>query len=111
MSLILALLLLSAQEAGPPVADARPSAQCTPRPAPASRRLDQLLASADGASAATAYRVRNIGEEYQILAALGLCPRQQSLVINGRKPYDVLRAVDSRTGAERELWFDIGAFF
>jgi len=115
MSPILALLLLSAQAApsaaAPPSTVPQASPQCTPRPAPASRRIDQLLASADGASAATAYRVRNIGEEYQILAALGLCPHQQSLVMNGRKPYDVLRAVDSRTGAERELWFDIGAFF
>jgi len=107
---ILALLLLSVQ-AAPPSMVPQASPHCTPRPASASRRIDQLLASADGASAATAYRVRNIGEEYQILAALGLCPHQQSLVMNGRKPYDVLRAIDSRTGAERELWFDIGAFF
>jgi len=115
MTFILALLLVSAQGATAPPAGpaaAAPAAtHCTPRPAPDSRRIAQLLASADGATAATAYRVRNIGEEYQILAALGLCAHGQSLVMNGRKPYDILHAIDSRTGAERDLWFDIGAFF
>jgi hypothetical protein len=107
MSLIMSLLLATAQESAVPPAPP----PCAPAPAPASGRIARLLASADGASAATAYRVRSVREEYQILAALGLCPGSQGLTTVGRRTYDVLTALDPRTGAERELWFDISAFF
>lgn len=118
--ILIAALLLAAQEAPKPSPQAPPdapvagtttSAQCTPSSTPPSRRIAQLLASTNGASAATAYRVRNIGEEYQILDALGLCPHIQSLVMPDNHPYDVLSAVDPRTGATRDLWFDIASFF
>jgi hypothetical protein len=70
-----------------------------------------MLAATDGSAPERAWRVRSIREEYQIIDALGLCPRVQSLVTQRRRPYDLQRVVDPRSGAERELWFDISAFF
>ena len=119
--ILIAALLLAAQDpvkpppqtppSDAPVAGTSTTRQCTPSSAPPSRRIAQLLASATGASAATAYRVRNIGEEYQILDALGLCPQMQALVMPNNHPYDVLTGVDPRTGTTRDLWFDIASFF
>jgi hypothetical protein len=115
--ILIAALLLAAQDpvkpppSDAPVASTSTTRQCTPSSAPPSRRIAQLLASATGASAATAYRVRNIGEEYQILDALGLCPQMQALTMPNNHPYDVLTGVDPRTGESRDLWFDIASFF
>lgn len=121
MSLILAFLLIVAQdkptEPQAPSADApvagvtTPARPCTPSGRTPSRRIAELVASADGATRATAIRVRSIGEEYEILDALGLCPNIQALMMPDGHPYDVLYAIDSRTGAERALWFDISSFF
>jgi hypothetical protein len=116
MSLFLALLLAGAQapdkpQAAPPApaqAGCRPAA---PPPAADQHRIASLLASASGATAETAFHVRSVHEEYEILGALGLCPDTQSLVMHGRRSYDLLRTTDPRTGAPRELWFDISAFF
>jgi hypothetical protein len=116
MPLILAILLAAAQPADKPQPAPLPpaGASCTPAPPPAAgrqSRIASLLASATGASAQAAIRVRNIHEEYEVLGALGLCPRMQALVEHGRTAYDVLTAIDPRTGASRELWFDISSFF
>lgn len=117
MSLILlpALLLAAAQPPDKPqAAPAAPAETCrlAPPPPPADqRRIASLLAATDGATAERAFRVRGIHEEYEILGALGLCPRMQSLTQQGRRSYDVLSAIDPRTGAARDLWFDITSFF
>ena len=74
------------------------------------KRLVKIMAKRDGRSCANGYKVRNIREEYQILAVLELQPRTQSLV-TGKKPCDLQTAFDPKTGQEREVWFDISAFF
>ena len=74
-------------------------------------RIEKLIASTDGATKATAYKVKSVDEEYQILRALHLKPSQQDLVIGEDKhPYDMLTVV-AEDGAKRELWFDIKSFF
>jgi predicted RNA-binding protein associated with RNAse of E/G family len=50
-----------------------------------------------------------VHEEYEIAAALGLKVVEQSL-IDGKTPYDMLKAVDG-DGNTRELWFDISSFY
>ena len=118
--LSLALLLAAAQ---PPAQSDRPPSErpqptgpvdcrvAPPPPAADARRIASLLAATNGATAETAFHVRSIREEYEILGALGLCPEMQSLIQQGRHPYDMLSARDPRTGATRELWFDISSFF
>jgi hypothetical protein len=120
MLLSLALLLAAAQ---PPDKSDRPPSERTqptgpvdcrvapPPPAADARRIANLLAATNGATAETAFHVRSVREEYQILGALGLCPEMQSLIQQGRHTYDMLSARDPRTGATRELWFDISSFF
>lgn len=113
MTLFLALLLASAQPPSP--APTPPATTSTPRcilsGVPPSRRIARLISSTDGSSAAKAYRVRSVREEYQILDALGLCPGGQSLTMSDGHPYDVLETIDARTGEARVLWFDIRSFF
>lgn len=120
MILSLAFLLAAAQ---PPAQLDRPPSErtppagpvsCTPAPPPPpahARRIADLIASTAGAAAESAFRVRSIREEYEILGALGLCPEMQSLMQHGRYSYDMLRARDPRTGATREFWFDISSFY
>jgi len=118
MSLFLlsAVLLAAMQAPDKPQASPPAPTETGCRPAPPPPQADQariagLLAATSGATAETAFRVRSIREEYEILGALGLCPRMQALTRNGRRSYDVLTATDPRTGASRDLWFDITAFF
>ena len=82
-----------------------------PPPAAHEARIAALIASASGATAERAISVRNVPEEYEILGALGLCVQMQALIVQGGKHYDLLTAIDPRTGATRELWFDISSFF
>jgi hypothetical protein len=79
-------------------------------PPAVSKHIAKILARADGRSPETAYKVSSVRDEYQILQALGLAPGSQSLVFR-KKPYDMLEATDPKTGAKREVWFDISAFF
>ncbi|MBB5986029.1 DUF4919 domain-containing protein [Sphingobium lignivorans] len=75
-------------------------------------RIAKLIASTDGASQETAYKVRSVSEEYAVLKALHLEARSQSLMTPKRgKAYDVIEAVDPATGETRSIWFDISAFF
>ena len=115
MSILLALLLAAqapATSQAAPLPPAQGSCRPVPPPPAAHRvRIASLLASATGANAAAAYRVRSIAEEYELLGALGLCRGMQALSIQGNHPYDILTATDPRTGATRELWFDIASFY
>lgn len=79
-------------------------------PVAVSKDVEKALSRADGESDRTAYKVKSVEEEYEILAALGLRPGSQSLVV-GKKPYDVIQASDPRTGATRQVWFDISSFY
>jgi len=85
-------------------------AQAVAQPVTASKHISKILSRGDGASEESAYKVKSVHEEYEILAALGLTPGKQSLV-QKKKPYDVIEATDQRTGATREVWFDIGSFY
>jgi hypothetical protein len=74
-------------------------------------RIEKLIASTDGASKATAYKVKSVDEEYRILRALGLKPEKQSLIVgDDGHPYDKLTVV-AEDGTKRELWFDIKSFY
>jgi hypothetical protein len=74
-----------------------------------SKHIAKIVAANNGMTEQTAYKVRSVKEEYQVLAALKLTPKVQSLVLK-KKPYDVIQAADE-TGATREIWFDISAFY
>ena len=77
-------------------------------PAP-SAHIAKIMAKGDGRSPETAYKVGSVREEYEIVRALGLAVKSQSL-IGGKKPYDMLEVVDARGNVLR-LWFDISAFY
>ena len=74
-----------------------------------SKHIAKILAGADGATETTAYKVSSVGDEYEIIAALKLTPKVQSLVVK-KKPYDIIEAAD-QTGATRKIWFDISSFY
>jgi len=78
---------------------------------PPPRRIARIIERADGTSAETAFRVRSVRQEYQVVQALGLQTRSQSLIFVGRRPFDVLTVTDPRSGEERRLWFDISSFY
>ena len=93
------------------VAAVQPAHQPAPVIVP-SKRIAKVLAKGDGLSRESAYRVRSVREEYEILRVFGLTPGKQSLVIgpNG-KAYDTLEGTDPRTGQTLEMWFDISSFY
>ncbi|MEZ0243443.1 MAG: DUF4919 domain-containing protein [Sphingomonas sp.] len=101
----LALLLAPAVMVVAPAAQAQEVEQT-------SGRIAKIMKSGDGKSAETAYKVKSIGEEYQVMQALGYPrPEMQSLVFEKDKPYDVLTTTDPKTGEKVEVWFDISSFF
>ena len=74
-------------------------------------RIASLIAATDGATKETAFKVKSVDEEYQILRALHCRPGVQSLIIgDDNHPYDMLE-VTAPDGAKRQLWFDIKSFF
>ncbi|MGN6850241.1 MAG: DUF4919 domain-containing protein [Sphingomicrobium sp.] len=79
------------------------------QPAAISKHIAKILAATDGATEQTAYKVSSVHEEYEIVAALKLTPKIQSLVVK-KKPFDVIEAADE-TGATRKIWFDISSFY
>lgn len=95
------LLMFAAQEA--PV----------PAPAPTATPAPKKKGVRDGLSKETAFKVKNVHEEYVMVAKLGYpAPESQSLVGGeGGKYYDVLTTKDPATGKPIDLWFDITSFF
>lgn len=106
MSLFTALALLAA---GPESAAPVPEASAVPVPQ-VPKRIAKILAKRDGKSCETGYKVGSVRDEYLVMAALGLHPERQALVL-GKKPCDMLTAADPQTGGKREVWFDISAFY
>ena len=86
-------------------------AESQPPNATPSKRIAKIIARSDGRSAESAFKVRSVREEYEILAALGLEPGTQSLVASNKRNYDVIEGKDVHTGTKREVWFDIGSFY
>lgn len=88
------------------IADAQPSA-----PATSSRtNTAKPISLEDGRSPDTAYRVKSLDQEYEIMRSLGLTPKLQELVVRKGKSYDLLLAIDLKTGVKREIWFAISSF-
>jgi Domain of unknown function (DUF4919) len=77
----------------------------------AEKLLDALLTSGDGKTAATAFFVLSIREEYFIMDKLGYKTSSQALVQEGNGMFDVLSGTDTKTGNSVSLYFDIGSFF
>lgn len=76
-----------------------------------SGRVAKILKSGDGKTKETAYQVKDVGEEYQVIRALGFQPQGQALVVEGKKAWDLMTVVDPKTGEKIEIWFDISSFF
>ena len=91
------------------VSAATPQSALVPLSKPTDR-IAAILRKGDGKAESTAYKVKSVDEEYEILRVFGLKPAMQSLVTGkNKKPYDVLDATDPRTGETFSLWFDISA--
>ena len=67
-------------------------------------------AKPDGKSQEQAVRVKNVGQEYAYLRERGWTLRTQSLVVDGKRAFDVFNVSDA-TGAEFKVWFDISRFY
>jgi Domain of unknown function (DUF4919) len=70
-----------------------------------------LLDDGDGNSSATAYTAINPAEEAYVLAGLGLNEVSQALVRENGHVYDVLSTRDPKTGAQRNVYFNIDDMF
>lgn len=69
--------------------------------------LRSILDSGDGKSAATAYVVISVHEEYIVLQVLGLRPSGQSVVHIDGHSYDVLETKKQDSGASVKLYFNV----
>lgn len=69
--------------------------------------IRSILKTGDGLTAATAFTVIAISEEYAVLGALGLERKKQSLVQENGHAYDKMTVVDTQSGRELTLYFNI----
>jgi hypothetical protein len=72
----------------------------------ADRLMKGLLASGDGKSAKTAFRVHSIREEYVVMRELGYQVKSQALRAESDRTFDVLSGSNSE-GKTASLYFDI----
>ena len=82
------------------------AAATAPFPAPQATAAAPIA----GADETRAIKVRSVAAEYVWLREHGLRATEQSLVIRGRRAFDVLKATDVN-GVERDVWFDISSFY
>ena len=71
------------------------------------RLLDSILNWGDGQTAATAYKVISVQEEYAVLRVLGVTPVRQSLHRADGHSYDVFAVKDARSGEEMQVFFNV----
>jgi len=71
------------------------------------RLLDSILNWGDGQTAATAYKVISIQEEYAVLRVLGVTPVRQSLHRADGHSYDVFSVKDDRSGEDMQVFFNV----
>jgi Domain of unknown function (DUF4919) len=71
------------------------------------RLLDSILNQGDGQSAATAYKVISVHEEYAVLRVLGVTPVRQSLHRSDGHSYDVFAVKDARSGEDMQVFFNV----
>jgi Domain of unknown function (DUF4919) len=69
--------------------------------------LDSIFKSGDGKTAATAFKVIAVSEEYALVRVLGLQVQGQSLQHAEGHSYDILKTVDPQTKSERSIYFNI----
>ena len=74
-----------------------------------SSHIRGVLASGDGKTLETAYKVDSVRDEYQVAAALGLRIKSQTM-IGGKFPRDVADVEDA-DGNTRKIWFDVSSFY
>ena len=72
--------------------------------------LKSILDSGDGKTAATAWHVASIEEEYFVMQLAQATLKQQALVTERGRTYDHL-TVQTENGEEKAMWFDITDFF
>lgn len=104
MSVVAALSLQAPVFADDPAPDATITEHLPPK------SLRKILAKGDGLTKETAYKVKSVRQEYEIVEYFGMRPGRQALVVDG-KAYDVVTASDPETGKTREFWFDVSAFY
>lgn len=66
-----------------------------------------ILASGDGTSTATAYKVISVGEEYALMRVMGLMPSKQSYLHEGKSSYDQMTMVNRKDNSTVIRYFDI----
>jgi uncharacterized protein DUF4919 len=69
--------------------------------------IDSILASGDGKTPKTAFKVIAVNEEYTLLHALGLEVQQQSLSHIDEHSFDVLTVLDPKSKEQHEVYFNI----
>jgi hypothetical protein len=72
--------------------------------------LKSILDSGDGKSAATAWHVASIDEEYFVMSIARATLKQQALVSQDGRTFDHL-TVTTADGTDKAMWFDITDFF
>lgn len=72
--------------------------------------LQSILASGDGKSPATAYKVISVKEEYATISHLGHKKISQRLLNQNNKAYDAIEVKDD-SGAELTIYFDVTPLF
>jgi uncharacterized protein DUF4919 len=77
----------------------------------AHKLLHAVLASGNGKTAETAYRVLDVSEEYFVMRELGYGAHGQALLSQGNKHYDLLMGTDGDSGKDVKVYFDISIFF
>jgi len=70
-----------------------------------------ISAGHKGTSASDAFVAVSVAEEYRSLFLLGWSSNGQSLVRQDGHVFDVFKVTDRKSGAAREVWFNIDLFF
>jgi hypothetical protein len=73
--------------------------------------LRSIDRTGDGKSAATAWKVISVAEEYDLLSAKGYKVGNQSLMQQDGHSFDVLEVTDTETGEKSSVWFNIDRVF
>lgn len=73
----------------------------------ARKLLESIQASGDGQSAASAYKVISVNEEYALIKYLGLKPIDQVTAEENGVMYDIISVIDPISGEQDKLYFDI----
>ncbi|MEA3447087.1 MAG: DUF4919 domain-containing protein [Bacteroidota bacterium] len=68
--------------------------------------IKSILQSGDGTSAASAYIIINVSEEYRVIEYLNMEMQSQKLITKNGHYYDLLDAIDS-TGNKSSVYFNI----